>query len=91
LLIGELPEKGDALAFARMTLSVSVHFVAPQKKATHRSAYLKSHPKAQLYIDFADFQFVRFTVSAAALNGGFGKAYALLPTDFIKKPGHSPA
>jgi len=47
-----------------------------------RDHYLNTHPKAQLYIDFSDFNFVRFEVMTGDLNGGFGKAYHLEASDF---------
>ncbi len=81
LLIGEPPDKGDPLAFARMTLSASATILTPAQKSALREPYLQTHPKAQLYIDFSDFHFVRFTITKAALNGGFGKAYALEISD----------
>lgn len=46
-----------------------------------RDRYLSLRPKAKLYADFADFRFVRFAPSEGLLNGGFGKAYRLTPTD----------
>jgi heme iron utilization protein len=46
-----------------------------------RALWLAQHPKAQLYVDFADFAFVRLAPRGAALNGGFGKAYALDAAD----------
>ena len=89
LLIGEPPGKGDALAFARMTVQANATFLSSQAKANLRSHILKTHPKAQLYIDLPDFHFVRFEVESAFLNGGFGKAYVLTPTDLKqKKPGN---
>jgi putative heme iron utilization protein len=45
--------------------------------------YLRDHPKAKLYIGFTDFSFVRFEISEAHLNGGFGKAFHLGPQDLI--------
>ncbi|MEE9427486.1 MAG: pyridoxamine 5'-phosphate oxidase family protein [Paracoccaceae bacterium] len=81
LLIGEPPAKGDPLAFPRMTLSAHAEILPVDEKPTLRDTYLSCHPKAKLYIDFTDFHFVRFTVNAAALNGGFGKAFSLTGTD----------
>jgi putative heme iron utilization protein len=46
-----------------------------------RAHWLKGHPKAALYIDFADFAFVRLTPESALLNGGFGRAFRLSPED----------
>jgi heme oxygenase (biliverdin-IX-beta and delta-forming) len=81
LLIGKPPSKGDPLAFPRMTLAGRAEFVARPDDAAIRDAYLKRHPKSRLYVDFADFHFVRFALDRGDLNGGFGKAYALTPTD----------
>jgi len=81
LLIAEPPAKGDPLAFARLTLTARAVFVARPDSAAIRDTYLAIHPKSRLYVDFTDFHFVRFTVSKGDLNGGFGKAYALAPTD----------
>lgn len=83
LLLGEPGPKGDPLTYPRITLQASARFV-PRGTAEHgalRVDYLESHPKAQLYVDFADFSFVRLQPHAALLNGGFGKAYRLAETD----------
>lgn len=83
LLLGEPGEKGDPLTWPRITLSARVHFVrhGDRDHAGLREHYLERQPKAHLYIDFADFSFLRFEVSGAALNGGFGKAYTLTASD----------
>ncbi len=81
LLLGEPPAKGDPLAFPRLTINAVAKFLPPDTKPDLRAGFLKTHPKAQLYIDFTDFQFVRFSITSAALNGGFGKAYNLTATD----------
>ena len=81
LLVGEPPATGDPLAFARLSLTVTADFIAPDAKSDFRGHYLKTQPKAQLYIDFADFSFVHFRVISGALNGGFGKAYQLTTAD----------
>ena len=83
LLLGEPGPKGDPLNHPRLSHRVIAAFVA-RDSAEHgliRARYLAEHPKAKLYVDFADFSFVRFRVEAAALNGGFGKAYDLLGID----------
>lgn len=85
LLVGEPPSKGDPLAFPRLSLMARANFV-DNRSAMHqtlRSFYLDTHPKAKLYIDFADFCFVLFDVKSAALNGGFGEAYDLTSDDLI--------
>lgn len=83
LLLGE-PGKGDPLAHPRMTLVGQAQKVIRQDDRTAlRTAYLTKHPKAELYVDFADFAFWRIVPQRAALNGGFGKAYHLETQDLI--------
>ncbi|CUI61078.1 HugZ family pyridoxamine 5'-phosphate oxidase [Cognatishimia activa] len=79
LLIGEPGEKGDPLTHPRLTLHCKAAFVE-QGSAAHvalRAHYLAQRPKAKLYVDFADFHFVRFEVVDGLLNAGFGKAYKI--------------
>ena len=83
LLVGEPGVRGDPLNHPRLTVQAKAEFVPHgtpehEKLAAH---YLRGHPKAKLYIGFADFHFVRFNATRAFLNGGFGKAYELRPTD----------
>lgn len=83
LLLGEPGPKGDPLTHPRLSLQATATFLnrdALDFQET-RAAYLKSHPKSKLYIDFADFHFVRLTITSAALNGGFGRAYTLTAQD----------
>ena len=83
VLLGEPGIKGDPLTHPRLTLNCTASFVrhGTAEYAVLRAHYLKTHPKAQLYIDFTDFHFAQFTVTSAALNGGFGKAFTLTPSD----------
>lgn len=83
LLMGETGTKGDPLTHPRVTLSVTAKFIdrATDDHQRLRTHWLGLQPKAKLYVDFADFCFVRFVVSEAALNGGFGQAYILMPVD----------
>lgn len=79
VLLGEPKDKGDPLTHPRITLLAQACFV-DRNSPDHlqlRDAYLALQPKAKLYIDFADFSFVRFQLSSAHLNGGFGKAFLL--------------
>ena len=83
LLLGEPGPKGDPLTHPRLSVTAQARFVE-RTEAGHdqlRDRYLLHQPKARLYIDFADFRFVIFDVESAALNGGFGKAYALNADD----------
>ena len=82
LLIGEPGSKGDPLTHPRLTLSTRAELIAD--KSTYRDHYLAQNPKAALYMDFADFTFVRFEVLTGDLNGGFGKAYQLNAADLRK-------
>lgn len=88
LLVGEPGAKGDPLAHPRLTLAATARFVAADapERAAFRAAWLGHHPKAALYVDFADFRFVRFDIAAGHLNAGFGKAYALGANDLKLVP-----
>ncbi|MFK5998374.1 MAG: pyridoxamine 5-phosphate oxidase [Rhodobacterales bacterium] len=83
LLLGEPTAKGDPLVHPRITLQCKAGFLLRDTPAhiQMRDHYLRTHPKAKLYIDFADFNFVLFDIQCASLNGGFGKAYALSKLD----------
>lgn len=83
LMVGEPEEKGDPLTYPRITLMAKATFIARDapERAALRDHYLLTHPKAKLYVDFGDFNFVLFDVSGAHLNGGFGKAFVLTPDD----------
>jgi putative heme iron utilization protein len=83
LLVGEAGEKGDPLNHPRLMLRARAEFLprsAPDH-ATLRGLWLQRHPKAKLYIDFADFAFVRLHPVSAVLNAGFGKAMRLTAAD----------
>ena len=83
LLLGEPGPKGDPLTHPRLTLQARAAFV-PRDGAGHaalHARWLGAHPKSKLYIDFADFSFVRLCAIGAALNGGFGRAFDLTPAD----------
>ena len=83
ILIGE-PGKGDPLAHPRITATGAAKIVAPgEERDRLRARYLGRHPKAALYVDFADFAFWRLDIDRVSLNGGFGKAYALTPEDVL--------
>lgn len=88
LLVGEPGDKGDPLTHPRLTLQATARFVR-HGDADHpalRAHYLTLRPKARLYIDFADFRLVRFDIETALLNGGFGRAFKLAPSDLARPP-----
>ncbi|MEL6610108.1 MAG: pyridoxamine 5-phosphate oxidase [Pseudomonadota bacterium] len=78
LMIGTPAARGDPLTHPRLMLTA---MATPQRKDDWRASYLALRPKAGLYVDFTDFQFLKFEISAATLNGGFGKAYRLATSD----------
>lgn len=89
LLLGE-PGRGDPLAHPRITVIGVARRVerdeAERGVGAHpriRRRYLARHPKAALYVDFADFAFYKIAVERASLNGGFGRAYSLAPGDLL--------
>lgn len=83
LLVGEPADKGDPLTHPRMSIAAQAEFIPRQIEDSRRirDHWLEHRPKSKLYIDFADFHFVRFAPLSIALNGGFGKAYSLTPDD----------
>lgn len=83
LLLGEPGHKGDPLTHPRLTLQCRAEFLRHGMPGHFelRAHYLASHPKSKLYIDFADFSFVRFTLHTGLLNGGFGQAFKLSAQD----------
>ncbi|WP_164659535.1 HugZ family protein [Tropicibacter sp. Alg240-R139] len=85
LLVGEPGDKGDPLTHPRLTLHCTARFLkrGSPEHDTLRTRYLSLRPKAKLYVDFPDFRFVRFEVSDGLLNGGFGQAFLLSPSDLI--------
>jgi heme iron utilization protein len=83
LMLGEVGDKGDPLTHPRLMIRARAAFVAPDDpgRPALRQRWLERNPKATLYIDLADFAFVRLTPVSALLNGGFGKAFHILPAD----------
>lgn len=86
LLAGE-PGKGDPLAHPRITVQCLANVVERPGEAHDRlrTRFLDFHPKAALYVDFPDFRFFRLVPQSAALNAGFGRAYALTREDLLSE------
>ncbi|TAG28214.1 MAG: hypothetical protein EAZ37_02595 [Burkholderiales bacterium] len=80
LLLGEAGE-GDPLRYPRITVVSIAQKVSSEKRAAAKAQFLKRHPGAAMYADFADFDFWRLMPQRASLNAGFGKAYALTADD----------
>jgi putative heme iron utilization protein len=67
-------EDEDPLACARVTLLGRCARVEPGGPTLDaRRAFLGIHPRAQAYVDFADFAFYRLDVQAIRYVGGFGR------------------
>jgi putative heme iron utilization protein len=77
--------KGDPLAHPRISVAGEAEIVDRESAAggQARRRFLARQPKAQLYVDFPDFLFVRVAIRSASLNGGFGKAYELTAGDLL--------
>lgn len=82
-MVGEPGPKGDPLTHPRLMVQARARFLAADDPARPglREHYLKAHPKARLYADFADFSFVVLEPVTALLNGGFGRAFRLSAAD----------
>ena len=81
LLLGE-PGKGDPLAHARMTLiGRAKRLTEGTERDRNRARYLSRHLKSLLYAELPDFAYWRFETLRVSLNGGFGRAFAPLPSD----------
>ena len=85
LMVGEPGPRGDPLTHPRLMVTVEARFIdrAAPAHATLRAVWLRDHPKALLYMDFADFGFVGLRPLGAFLNGGFGRAMRLAPDDLL--------
>ena len=70
LMAAELPERGDALTGARVT--VMGRFSKLEDEGVKRR-YLARHPAASLYCGFGDFAFWRLEPEAAHAVAGFGR------------------
>jgi putative heme iron utilization protein len=87
LLVGEPGNRGDPLMHPRLTVQARAKFIARGTKRHEKMAvqYLHGHPKAKLYLSLGDFGFVLFDPIQAFLNGGFGRAFLLRPTDLLSQ------
>lgn len=78
VLVGEIPEKGDALVGPRVTVLGRFEQI---KDEDVKRRYLARHPQAAMYADFADFSFWRLTPSTIHGVAGFGRIETLIPDD----------
>lgn len=85
VLLGEPEGKGDPLTHPRLMLRARAVFVNADDdvRPALRDHWLATHPKAKLYIDFADFSLVRLVPTGGLLNAGFGRAFHLSPDQLV--------
>jgi putative heme iron utilization protein len=83
LMLGEVGDKGDPMTHPRLMIRARASFVAADDpdRPVIRARWLERNPRATIYIDLADFVFVRLTPVSALLNGGFARAFHLTPQD----------
>ena len=79
LMLDERKE-GDPLEGARVML---MGRIAQNSEPGARQAYLRRHPEAEQFADFADFAFYRITIEKAHLVAGFGRIVDLGPRDIL--------
>jgi putative heme iron utilization protein len=85
LMVGEPGPKGDPLTHPRLMIRAEARFITPDDpvRPALRDRWLADHPKAKLYVDFADFAFVRLMPASALYNGGFARAFRLTGAELI--------
>ena len=79
LMLDERKE-GDPLEGARVML---MGRCVKDDDAATPVAYLRRHPDAEMYANFADFSFYRMEVGGAHLVAGFGRIVDLKPQDML--------
>jgi heme iron utilization protein len=80
LLLGEAGD-GDPLRHPRITVVCMAAKVLQELRDAAKAQFLQRHPGAEMYADFADFDFWRLVPQRASLNAGFGRAYSLSAGD----------
>ena len=85
LLVGEVG-KGDPIAHPRLTLRCRAEELvrSSEEDRSARSRWLAAHPKAKLYIDLPDFAVMRLMPERVNFVAGFGRAYVIEGTDYLK-------
>jgi heme iron utilization protein len=81
LLLGEPGSRGDPMNHPRLSLAVTAEPLPGTDRPALRTAWLTLHPKAALYVDFADFRFLRFRILSGAMNAGFARSFTLTASD----------
>ncbi len=79
LMLDERKE-GDPLEGARVMLMGTCSVTAD---SSAMSTYLRRHPDAEMFANFADFSFYRMEITRAHLVAGFGRIVDLRPQDVL--------
>lgn len=79
LMLDERKE-GDPLEGARVMLMGTCSRTSDSSAV---SAYLRRHPEAEMFANFADFAFYRLEIARAHLVAGFGRIVDLRPQDIL--------
>jgi heme oxygenase (biliverdin-IX-beta and delta-forming) len=72
LVTASVPDGGDPLGAARVTLVGELAVVAEAEVPELRAKFVAAHPSAGGYVDFGDFGWWRLEVSDVRFVGGFG-------------------
>jgi heme iron utilization protein len=86
LLVGEPVgnvQGDDPLRHPRMSVQCRATKVPAHERQAAKAQFIERHSAAQLYADFADFDFWRLMPERASLNAGFARAYALTAQDLL--------
>ncbi len=82
LMLDERKED-DPLQGARIMLMGTCAQCSEKSGSSVASAYLRRHPDAELFVNFADFAFYRMEIARAHLVAGFGRIVDLKPQDIL--------
>lgn len=74
---------GDPLEGSRIMVAGAAIAVAPDQTDRVRGRYLRAHPGAELFVDFADFGFYRIRIDGIHLVAGFGRIVDLKPDQVL--------
>jgi heme iron utilization protein len=81
LLLGEPGPRGDPMNHPRLSLATTAEPLPDTERGSLRAAWLTVHPDARIYVDFADFRFLRFRIQSGAMNAGFARSFTLTASD----------
>ena len=70
---GEVSTNVDPLASERITIHGNIEVLPVDQQKNGKFDFIKRHPAAEQYINFADFNLYEFCASEIYLVGGFGR------------------